>query len=461
MPKVLEGIGCPYCGCSCDDVRITVSDDGKKILEVENACAIGTEIFLQATNHERITRPRLRQPDGSIREISYEDAVDYAAKALLNAKKSLMYGFGSTTCEAQRAAARLMELGCGILDNCASICHGPSLIAHFDNGYPSCTLGEVKNRADVILYWGANPVHAHPRHMSRYAIYPLGFFKGNGFIERKVIVVDPRKTDTAGVADYHLQVKPGHDYELFNAFRMVMYGHEKEIPEIVAGIPKQTILEVSNILKRAKYGVFFFGMGLTHTDGRNHNIDIAISLTRDLNQVSKWSIMAMRGHFNVAGANRVWCWSYGFPFCLDLTKGDHAHMNPGETSTIDLANREEIDLFINIGTDAAAHFPVDTVRHLKKHTWITIDPNLSMAAEIADLHIPVGISGVEVPGIVYRMDNVPIQYRKVIDMPEGMLSDEEVLNRITERLDELMQEKAKAGIQENPEPVSPESAFCI
>lgn len=438
MPKALDGIGCPYCGCSCDDVRVIISDDGKKILEVENACAIGTEIFLQATNHERITRPRLRQPDGSMQEITYPEAIDYAAKAILAAKKPLMYGFGSTTCEAQREAGRLMELGGGILDNCASICHGPSLMAFFDNGHPTCTLGEVKNRADVILYWGANPAHAHPRHMSRYAIFPTGYFTGNGHLRRTVIVVDPRKTDTAGTADYHLQIQPGRDYELFNAFRMILYGHEKDIPNLVAGVPKQSILEVAKIMMNAKFGVVFFGMGLTHTDGRNHNVDIAISLMRDLNAVAKWSIMAMRGHFNIAGPNMVWSWTFGFPYCVDLTKGDHAHMNPGETSTIDLAIRDEIDLFINIGTDAAAHFPIDAVRHLKKHTWITIDPNMSMAAEVADLHIPVGISGVEVSGIVYRMDNVPIQYRKVIDMPDGMLSDEEVLAKIADRVQELL-----------------------
>lgn len=67
---------------------------------------------------------------------------------------------------------------------------------------------------------------------------------------------------------------------------------------------------------------------------------------------------------------------------------------------------------------------------------------MSMAAEVADLHIPVGISGVEVPGIVYRMDNVPIQYRKVVDMPEGMLSDEEVLTGIVNRIEELLQNQA-------------------
>ena len=88
MPKVIENVGCPYCGCSCDDVRVTVSDDGKKVLEVENVCAIGTEIFKHGSSEHRHRLPRLRQPDGSFREISYEEAIDFTAKAIVNAKKS-------------------------------------------------------------------------------------------------------------------------------------------------------------------------------------------------------------------------------------------------------------------------------------------------------------------------------------------------------------------------------------
>ncbi len=438
MPTIHEDVGCPYCGSTCDDLEITVSDDGKTIEEVKNACAVGAEIFKSVNYRKRHRLPLLRQPDGSMREISYDDAIEIAAERLIAAKKPACYGFGSTTCEAQTAAARLMELSKGILDNCASICHGPSLMAIFDNGYPTCTLGEVKNRADVIVYWGANPVHAHPRHMARYSIYPTGFFANKGYNKRKVIVIDPRLTDTAGIADQYIRVEQGHDYELFNAFRMAVRGYEADIPESVAGVPKQTILEVAEILKEANFGVFFFGMGLTHTDGRNHNIDIAISLIRDLNAFSKWSIMAMRGHFNIVGPNIVWSWTFGFPYCIDLTKGDHAHMNPGETGIIDLAIRDELDLFINIGTDAGAHFPAQAVRHLKKHYWITIDPHFNVAAMISDLYIPVGISGVEVPGIVYRMDNVPIQFRKIIEPPDGVISDEELLNRISERIESLL-----------------------
>ncbi|MFA5395478.1 MAG: formylmethanofuran dehydrogenase subunit B [Methanomicrobiales archaeon] len=437
MAKVIKDVGCPYCGACCDDVEVTVSDDGKKILEVANVCAIGAEIFKHASREDRVKLPRMRQPDGTYKDVSYTEAIDFTAKMLVKAKKPLIFGFGSTNCEAMSSAAKVAEKAGAVLDNCASICHGSSFLAMFDNGYPSCTLGETKNRADVVVYWGSNPAHAHPRHMSRYAMFPRGFFTGKGVMGRKVITVDPRFTDTARVSDIHLQVKQGHDYELFNAFRMVVRGFEADIPDVVAGIKKEQILEVAEIMKNARFGTIFYGMGLCHSDGRNHNVDEAISLTRDLNETTKWTIMAMRGHYNITGPGAVWSWQFGFPYCLDLTKKNMAHMNPGETSSIDLAMRDEIDAFINIGTDAGAHFPIEAVKHIKKHPMVTIDPNICMASEISDLHIPVGIVGVEVAGIVYRMDNVPIQYRKVIDPPEGVISDEELFERIYQRMCEL------------------------
>lgn len=45
----------------------------------------------------------------------------------------------------------------------------------------------------------------------------------------------------------------------------------------------------------------------------------------------------------------------------------------------------------------------------------------------------------EEPGVVYRMDNVPIQFKKVIDGPEGVPSDEELFDRIYIRMCELTQ----------------------
>jgi len=254
-------------------------------------------------------------------------------------------------------------------------------------------------------------------------------------MQRTIICVDPRETDTAKLADIHLMIDQGHDYELFDAFRTVLRGHD--IPDVVAGIKKEQILEAAGKMKNGRFVMIFYGMGCCHTDGRNHNVDIAISTTRDLNSHTKASIMAMRGHYNIAGPGQVWSWQFGFPYCVDLSRGTHAHMNPGETSSIDLAMRDEVDCFVNVGTDAGAHFPIEAVRHLKKHPFITVDPNICMASEISDLHIPVRVVGVEEPGVVYRMDNVPIQFKKVVDGPDGVLSDEELFDRVYERMCEL------------------------
>ncbi len=80
MPVTHTQVGCPYCGASCDDLEILVSDDGKEILEVRNACVIGNEIFHHATKPGRVKLPRLRQEDGIYKEIPYDEAVDYTAK---------------------------------------------------------------------------------------------------------------------------------------------------------------------------------------------------------------------------------------------------------------------------------------------------------------------------------------------------------------------------------------------
>ena len=48
----------------------------------------------------------------------------------------------------------------------------------------SCTLGEVKNRADFIIYWGGNPAECHPRHFTRYTLTQKGKFLPRGRKDR-------------------------------------------------------------------------------------------------------------------------------------------------------------------------------------------------------------------------------------------------------------------------------------
>lgn len=434
MSKRITDVVCPFCGTLCDDLECEVSDDGKELLEVFNACAIGAEKFLHSQAKDRLTRPRMRQEDGSWKEVSYDEAVEFTAQMLAKSKKPLMYGWSSTNCEAQSMGSRVGELCGAQMDNTATVCHGSTLIAVQDVGVPSCTLGEIRNRADCVVFWGCNPAHAHPRHMSRYSIFPRGFFTGKGHKGRTVVVVDPRPTDTASLADYHLQVEQGRDYELLSALRVAFRG--EQMPDVVAGVPKETIIEVANKMKEARFGCIFFGMGVTHSLSKNHNIDIAIHVTRDLNDYTKWSIMPMRGHYNVTGSGEVWGWQFGYPFCVDLSRG-FARYNPGETSANDLIVRGEVDSVFVLGSDPGAHFPFRSVKKMNDLPCVCVDPHITPTTAVADLHVPVAFVGVEVGGCAYRMDNVPIETHKVVDAPEGMLTDEEFLEKVYGRMKEL------------------------
>ena len=102
--------------------------------------------------------------EGELKEVSYQEAYDRAAEILLKAEKPLLYGWASTVCEAQKKGILLAEEVGAVLDSTATVCHGPSVIGIEEKGLPGATLGQVKNRADTIVFWGCNPAEAHPRH---------------------------------------------------------------------------------------------------------------------------------------------------------------------------------------------------------------------------------------------------------------------------------------------------------
>ena len=55
------------------------------------------------------------------------------------------------------------------IDTTASLGHAPSVMAIQQAGESTCTLGEIKNRADLVIFWGSDPVETHPRHLERYS----------------------------------------------------------------------------------------------------------------------------------------------------------------------------------------------------------------------------------------------------------------------------------------------------
>ena len=427
--EIVKNVVCPFCGTLCDDIICKV--EGDEIVGTMNACRIGHSKFVHAEGAERYKKPLMRK-NGEFVEVSMEEAIDKAATVLAESKRPLMYGWSCTDCDAQAVGVELAEEAKAIIDNTASVCHGPSVLALQDVGYPICTFGEVKNRADVVVYWGCNPFHAHPRHLSRH-VYGRGFFRERGKPDRTLIVVDPRESDSSKLADIHLQLDYNKDYELLDAMRAVILGHEILYDE-VAGIPKETIYEAVDVLKNAQFGVLFFGMGMTHTRGKHRNIDTAICMVTDLNDSAKFTLIPMRGHYNVTGFNQVCTWESGYPYCVDFATGS-ARYNPGESGSNDLLQNKETDGMMVIASDPGAHFPQKAIERMAEIPVIAIEPHRTPTTEMADVIIPPAIVGMEAEGTAYRMEGVPIRMRKVVDI--DLLSDKEILEKILTRVKEI------------------------
>jgi formylmethanofuran dehydrogenase subunit B len=479
LPKI-NSVACPFCGCLCDDIELTVEDG--TIMKNKNGCALSQAKFLNFNNAHRVQKPLIRK-NGDLVEVSFEEAVHKSAEILANANYPVLYGWSSTSCEAQRIGIELAEKVGGVFDNTSSVCHGPSVIGMQEVGIPSCTLGQVRHRADLIIYWGCDPWSSHPRHMQRYTSFTEGRFENSQFKAemrklkastnqdnivankgkdltnsqpqvnkddsviddlpyalsvggRKLVVVDVRKTLTAAMADFFVQLEPNKDFEVIQALRVLVNDEELDV-DSVAGVPVKYLSEVADALVECSFGVIFFGMGLAQSAGKSRNIEAAIELVRDLNARTKFSIMPMRGHFNVCGANIVLTWQTGFPFGVDFSLG-YPRYNPGETSVVEILMRQESDAFLAVASDPIAGFPKYAVEHLVKNPLIVIDPHLNATSMMADVVFPSAIVGIEMEGTAYRMDRVPLPLKKVVQPPNGILGDEEILTKILEEVKKIM-----------------------
>ena len=221
----------------------------------------------------------------------------------------------------------------------------------------SCTLGEVKNRADLIIYWGGNPAECHPRHFTKYTIMQKGKYVPAGRKGRTMVLVDVRETPSAKAADVFLQLRPGKDFEVLTALRALVKGQRVD-PESVAetGLTVEQLQDFADRMKRCRFGVLFFGMGLSMTRGKHMNSAAALTLAAELNAFTKFVAMPMRGHGNVTGADVVLRYTLGYPFGISLTRG-YPRYCPGEFSTVDLLVRGDVDAALVLGADPGATMP--------------------------------------------------------------------------------------------------------
>jgi formylmethanofuran dehydrogenase subunit B len=292
----------------------------------------------------------------------------------------------------------------------------------------TCTLGEVKNRADFIIYWGGNPAECHPRHFTKYTLTQKGKFVPQGRKGRTMVLVDIRETPSVRAADLFIQIQPGKDFEVVTTLLALLKGRPVDADRVAeTGVTVERLQDLVDRMKRARFGVLFFGMGLSMTRGKHMNSAAVLTLVTELNAFTKFVAMPMRGHGNVTGADMVVRWTTGYPFGVNLSRG-YPRFNPGEFSTVDLLVRGDNDAALILGADPGATMPQPAIEHLSRIPTIVLDPKVTHTSRLARVHITTAATGISAPGTVYRMDEVPLPLRPALRSPYP--TDEDVLRRI-------------------------------
>ena len=435
--KIVKDATCTFCGCVCDDIDLKV--EGSRIVEAKRACVLGNSWFL---NHEIEDRPACHV-DGQ--PASLDVGIERAAKILVDANYPLIYGLSDTTSESQRVAVGIADWIGGIIDTTTSVCHGPSGMAFQGVGEVTCSLGEVRNRADMVMFCGSNPAESHPRHFTKYSLMPKGMFLPNGRKDRTCVIVDVRRTKSAKAADIFIQIKPRRDFEGLWTLRALAKGIDLDANTVEedTGVPMATWQDLMDRMKAAKFGVIFFGMGLTMTRGKHANSEALLALTRDMNQHTRFTCKPNRGHGNVTGADNVVAWRTGYPFGVNLARG-YPRFNPGEYTAADVLARGEADAAMIIAADPLANFSQPAREYLASIPYIAFDPKETLTTRAAAVAFTVATYGINTPGTVYRMDDVPIPLRPAFDSPHP--SDFEILKRINRRVREIQTGVPQASV---------------
>ena len=418
MAQVFHDVACTVCGCVCDDLRITV-DDGR-ITRADGSCHLSTEWFLGQGGRQ----PAAAEIEG--RPVALDLAIQHSAEILSQARYPLIYGLSRSSTAGQRAAVRLADkLGANV-DTTASLCHAPSIMAIQEVGESTCTLGEIRNRADLVIFWRVDPVRSHPRHWERYSVQPAGMFCPLGSQSRTVVVVDERRTESGELANLFIPVETGRDFEALWTLRCLVRGIRPE-PSRSRGMSIESLQDLALRMTSCRYGVLFFGVGLARMELGHRNVEALLRLTTDLNAHTRFHARRMRVPGDVTGADNVLCWQTGFPFSVNLSRG-YPRYNPGEYSAHDILARGEADACLLVGSESIPEMSARAVSHLGRIPTVALDHPTVTSSIRPTVRFTTAVYGIHLPGTAYRMDDVPIPLRPVLESTYP--SDADVLRRI-------------------------------
>jgi len=291
---------CAGCGCLCDDIGLRVR--GPTVAGAERSCPTGREWLLARGPLEPAARV-----DG--KAVPVEKALTAAEARLRAAGASVVLGLHELTVEAIAEAVLL-----------ASTLHAPLLpwpplpsgLLRSGHHAPECTatLGEVRGTADLVVFWRADPVRTHPRHLERYSGDPKLVSGGS----RRVVLAAADHGGAGGTREgVHLPL-PGaaHGAELdLDVIRWIRCLLEKG--QVPAGSRSPTLNAATRLrdeLSKSRHAHFFLGEGCSESPALLEELQLLAAKIRPTTRIT---VSALPPAGNSRGVVEALTWLTGSP----------------------------------------------------------------------------------------------------------------------------------------------------
>ena len=220
---------CPYCGTGCgvlarakNGVVEEVRGDPDHPVNEGKLCAKGALLAPIVRTDDRLLYPLLREDRSKdFERVSWQAAVGHFAMAIRKAQSEhgphsvMLYGSGQLVTEDYYLFGKIAKgyLGTNNQDTNSRLCMASAVAAYslsLGADSPPCSYADIE-AAKTFLIVGANPEACHPILFNRIKA------RRRADKDVRVILIDPRRTRTAEIADIHLRPRPGSDVALLNS----------------------------------------------------------------------------------------------------------------------------------------------------------------------------------------------------------------------------------------------------
>ena len=475
---------CTFCGVGCG---LGLRVERGRVIGVEpqsghpvsqgQLCAKGWSTSFAIDPGNRLTEPLIKE-HGQFRKASWEEALQRIASEFRAAQQAGgadavgVISCARATNEDNYAAQKFARavLKTNNVDHCARICHSPSvtgLARTLGSGAMSNSVADI-DQAELILVIGADVTENH-------AMIGARMLRAQARGAR-LIVIDPRKTRLARLADIHLQLRLGSNIALLNGLLQIIFKNGWENAAFLAerceditplrqhlaaitpeqtsaatGIAVAELIRVAELFSHSPAAFTAYGMGITQFQSGTNNVMAVSNLVLACGQIGRpgTGVNPLRGQNNVQGACDMGCLPNVYP---GYQKADEpavqekfaaawhtpVPVTPGLTSMgmTQAALQGDLRALMIIGEDPVV---TDPDQHQVARAYAALDflvvfeLTLTETAKLADVVLPAA-AFVEKDGTFTNCERRVQRIRKAVTAPGSARIDWQILGELAARM---------------------------